>query len=141
MKSNNRFIFAFLGAGLTLGFSGLIFHMIFNDVYLNAGECVYRFNPIDEVMSIGILVEMARGVLFAYLYPSRYGTQELSKSQRGWMYGAILGLFSGLPWLLLSIIILGIDHTWVYLDAGFFVIQGALAGTVVSLIYGKPVEE
>ncbi len=88
----------------------------------------------EMAMPTIILAEIIRAFLLAYIYPLGY--KGGSPGMEGHRFGVLMGLFTAmLPLVYVSQLNFA-SFNWFCVEGLFFVIQGAIAGLIVALIYG-----
>lgn len=128
-----KFIFSFLAYLVLVFVIATVWHIgIFREVYLNAN---LRAEPI---FALGILSMLIQAAIVAYLYPRLAG--EGSPAKEGLKFGLIIGVLLGSYGVLAEAgkYDVGPVPTFLLYEGAFFLIQYAIVGTVIGLIYGKP---
>lgn len=131
-----KFIFAFFAYLVLVFIIATAWHIgFFKEAYLNAN---LRAQPI---FALGILSMLIQAAVVSYLYPRLAG--EGSPAKEGVKFGLILGILLGSYGVLAEAgkYDVGPVPTFLFLEGAFFLIQYAIVGTVIGLIYGKPSKE
>ena len=133
-----KYIFATL-AFIIVGFIiAFVWHLvIFKDVYNSL-----KIYSIEPIITLGFTSFILEGLAFVYIFQFfRRGRKPL---QEGLIFGFLaFGVLMGGVGALAE----GAKHattslsTWLVLETSFFVITGAILGTIVGLIYGKSPRE
>lgn len=132
MMRLGRFVTAALAYLIVTFISAFGWHVVlFSDVYRAAGV---REEP---VFALGIVAMLIQAVLVAYLYPRLSGTG--TPVAEGLKFGLILGLLMGSYGALAEAakFDVGSIPDWVVYEGSYFVLQFALTGVVVALVYGS----
>jgi hypothetical protein len=126
-----KFAFAFLAyLCITFVFATVWHLVLFKELYAAAGM---RTEPLFH---LGILSMLIQASLMAYLYPrfQSGGTPALE----GLRFGVLMGLFMGSYGVLAEAgkFDVGPIGPWIAAEGAFFVIQFAIVGTAIGLVYG-----
>jgi hypothetical protein len=125
-----RFILATVGGFIALVVVGLLWYtVVFASFY---GDAILKTLQAATIMII--VVDILRALILAYVYPIGYkgGTPWLE----GIRFGVVMGLVAGLPTgFFLSAF--GQPMNVAGMQLVFHVVQGAVLGVVVALIYGS----
>lgn len=127
-----KFIFAFIAYIVIVFIIATTWHLVlFKDAYTEAGV---REAPI---FALGILSMLIQAAIMSYLYPRLSKCEAPAKE--GLKFGLIMGLFMGSYGVLAQAgkYDVGSVPTFILLESLFFIIQFALVGTIIGLIYGK----
>ena len=124
-----RFILATVGGFIALAVVGFVWHVV-----IFAGTYSAMTQSIQAAMATIIVGDILRALLLAYVYPIGY------KSGTAWMegirFGVAMGLVAGLPaGIVLTTV--GQPMNMALMELAFLVVQGAIQGIVVALIYGS----
>jgi hypothetical protein len=130
-----KFWAAWAGYVLATFVGGAVWHLVlFQDVYVELGI----FSRIeDPVIPLGVSAMLIQGGFLAYLYPL------VSDRQRpvfdGGRFGVLVGVFLATSAVLAEagknyVASLG---TWLALEGSYYVLQFALSGMVIGVIYGR----
>ena len=105
--------------------------VLFSDVYRAAGV---RGEPM---FALGIGAILIQAVVVAHLYPRLSGTG--TAASEGLKFGLLLGLLMGSYGALAEAakFDVGSVASWVFYEGIYFVLQFALAGIAVGLVYGS----
>lgn len=128
-----KFIFAFLAYLVLVFIVATAWHIgFFKEVYLRAN---LRAEPI---FALGILSMLVQATIVAYLYPRFAGAG--SPAKEGLKFGLIMGVLLGSYGVLAEAgkYDVGPLSTFLLYEGLFFLIQYAIVGVVIGLIYGKP---
>jgi hypothetical protein len=123
-----RYILAAVGGFIALAVVGGLWHfVIFAGFY---GDVVKTMQPATATIVVG---DILRALVLAYVYP--IGFKGGTVWVEGIRFGVAMGVVAGLPaWILLSSY--GHPVNMVGSEFVFLVIQGAIQGVVVALIFG-----
>ena len=129
-----KYIFATL-AFITTGFIiAFVWHLvIFKDAY----EAL-KIYTIEPIIALGFISFVLEGLAFVYVFQFfRRGKKPI---QEGLIFGLVVyGVIMGGVGVLAE----GTKHaitslsTWLIIESAFYIITGAVLGTIVGLIYGK----
>jgi hypothetical protein len=127
-----KMIFASLAAFVALNGVGAVWHLVlFKSFYDVQQAAVTR---AEILMPMLLIVDLLRGILFAYIYPLGY--KGGNPASQGLKFGCLMGLVSGLH-LAVYFTTLNIPAiSWAVVEVLFCCIQGAIAGLLIGLIYG-----
>ena len=127
-----KFVLAFIAYLVIVFIIAVTWHLVlFKSSYSEAGM---REAPI---FSLGILSMLIQATIMAYLYPLL--SQRESPAKEGLKFGLLMGLFMGSYGVLAQAgkYDVGSLSTFLLLESAFFILQFAIVGTVIGLIYGK----
>ena len=132
--NTKKYLFATL-AFIILGFIiAFVWHLvIFKDVYDSL-----KIYSIEPIIPLGFTSFILEGLAFVYIFQSfRRGRKPL---QEGLIFGLVVyGVIMGGVGVLAE----GAKHAttslsiWLIIESAFYIITGAVLGTMVGLIYGK----
>jgi hypothetical protein len=126
-----RFIIAWLVGAVVLVAVGILWHAV---LFSAAYDSMMKAVDTAKIYPVAIAVEVIRGLLFAYIYPQGF------KGGAPWMEGLRFGILMALvsaaiPALYLSVMTVS-SASWFWADMVFLLVQGALAGVAIALVYG-----
>lgn len=112
---------------------GAVWHLVLFKSYYDVQQAAVA-RP-ETLMPMLLVVDLLRGLLFAYIYPLGYkGGPPVTQ---GLKFGCLMGLVSGLH-LAIYFTFLNIPSlSWAFVEVLFSAMQGAFAGLLVALIYGR----
>ena len=132
--NTRKYLFATL-AFIIVGFLiAFVWHLvIFKSVYDSL-----KIYSIEPIIALGFISFILEGLAFVYIFQSfRRGRKPL---QEGLIFGLVVyGVIMGGVGVLAE----GAKHattslsTWLIIESAFYIITGAVLGTMVGLIYGK----
>ena len=131
-----KFTLAFLAYIVLVLVIATVWHLgLFKDVYLNARM---REAPIFQLGILSILIQAA---IMAYLYPRFF--KQGSPAKEGLKFGLLMGIFMGSYGVLAEAgkFDVGPVPTFLLYEGIFFIIQFAIVGVAIGLIYGQPPKE
>ena len=133
-----KYIFATLAFIITGFIIAFLWHLvIFKDAY----EAL-KIYTIEPIIALGFISFVLEGLAFVYVFQFfRRGKKPI---QEGLIFGLVVyGVIMGGVGVLAE----GAKHattslsTWLIIESGFYIITGAVLGTIVGLIYGKSSKE
>jgi hypothetical protein len=127
-----RFTLAFFAYVIITFVFATVWHLVlFKDLYMAAGM---RREPL---MHLGILSMLIQAFLMAFLYPRLRGTG--SPALDGLKFGVLMGLFMGSYGVLAEAgkFDVGPVGPFVAIEGAFFLLQFAIVGAVIGLVYGR----
>ena len=127
-----KFLLAFLAYLLITFVIATTWHLVlFKNLYLSAGM---RRQPL---MQLGILSMLIQAFLLALLYPRFRGAG--TPALEGLKFGVLMGLFMGSYGVLAEAgkFDIGPVGTFIAAEGAFFLLQFAIVGTVIGLVYGR----
>ena len=133
-----KYIFATLAFIITGFIMAFLWHLvIFKDTY----EAL-KIYTIEPIIALGFISFILEGLAFVYVFQFfRRGKKPL---QEGLIFGLVVyGVIMGGVGVLAE----GAKHattslsTWLVIESEFYIITGAILGTIVGLIYGKSPRE
>jgi hypothetical protein len=128
-----RLVLAAVVGAVILVLVGTIWHLLlFPGLVLEVRAGLARPEPWVPVAVLG---EVLRAVVLAYIYP--FGYQGGEPWKEGLRFGIAMGVFSGMITLLYTGALNVAGFGWFWLDLAYFVIQGAIGGIGIALVYGK----
>ena len=122
---------AFIIVGFIIAF---VWHLVvFKSIYDSL-----KIYSIEPIIALGFISFILEGLAFVYIFQSfRRGRKPL---QEGLIFGLVVyGVIMGGVGVLAE----GAKHattslsTWLIIESAFYIITGAILGTMVGLIYGK----
>ena len=122
---------AFIIVGFVFAF---VWHLvIFKDIYV-----ALKIYTIEPIIALGFISFVLEGLPFVYVFQFfRRGKKPI---QEGLIFGLVVyGVIMGGVGVLAE----GTKHaitslsTWLIIESAFYIITGAVLGTIVGLIYGK----
>ena len=132
--NTKKYLFATL-AFIIVGFIiAFVWHLVvFKSVYDSL-----KIYSIEPIIALGFISFILEGLAFVYIFQSfRRGRKPL---QEGLIFGLVVyGVIMGGVGVLAE----GAKHattslsTWLIIESAFYIITGAVLGTMVGLIYGK----
>lgn len=132
MTNMKKFVLAFFAYLVLVFIIATVWHLVlFKETYLNAN---LRAKPIFQ---LGILSMLVQATIVAYLYPRL--AKEGSSAKEGLKFGLLLGVLLGSYGVLAEAgkYDVGPLSTFLLYEGAFFIIQYAIVGVVIGLIYGK----
>ena len=130
--ARRRFILAVLAYLIITFVVATAWHLVlFKDLYMTAGM---RRQPL---MHLGILSMLIQAFLMAFLYPRLRGAG--TPAFEGVKFGVLMGLFMGSYGVLAEAgkFDIGPVGPFVATEGAFFLLQFAIVGTVIGLVYGR----
>lgn len=127
-----RFTLAFFAyLIITFAFATVWHLVLFKDLYMTAGM---RREPL---MHLGILSMLIQAFLMAFLYPRLRGAG--TPALEGLKFGVLMGLFMGSYGVLAEAgkFDIGPVGPFIASEGAFFLLQFAIVGTVIGLMYGR----
>ncbi len=127
-----RFILAFFAYLIITFVVATAWHLVvFKDLYMTAGM---RREPL---LHLGILLMLIQAFLMAFLYPRFRGAG--TPALEGLKFGVLMGLFMGSYGVLAEAgkFDIGAVGPFVATEGAFFLLQFAIVGTVIGLVYGR----
>jgi len=127
-----RFILAFFAYLIITFVVATAWHLVvFKDLYMTAGM---RREPL---LHLGILSMLIQAFLMASLYPRFRGAG--TPALEGLKFGVLMGLFMGSYGVLAEAgkFDIGPVGPFVATEGAFFLLQFAIVGTVIGLVYGR----
>ena len=132
--NTKKYLFATL-AFIILGFIiAFVWHLVvFKSVYDSL-----KIYSIEPIIALGFISFILEGLAFVYIFQSfRRGKKPL---QEGLIFGLVVYsvIMGGV-----GVLAEGAKHattslsTWLIIESAFYIITGAVLGTMVGLIYGK----
>lgn len=131
-----KFTYSFIAYVVLVFIIATVWHLVlFKSAYSEVG---LRGSPI---FALGILSILIQAAILSYLYPRLFKGESPAKD--GLKFGLIMGIFLGSYGVLAQAgkYDVGSVPTFLLLEGLFFVIQYAIVGTVIGLIYGKSLKE
>ena len=132
--NTKKYLFATL-AFIVVGFIiAFVWHLVvFKSVYDSL-----KIYSIEPIIALGFISFILEGLAFVYIFESfRRGRKPL---QEGLIFGLVVyGIIMGGVGVLAE----GAKHattslsTWLIIESAFYIITGAVLGTMIGLIYGK----
>lgn len=129
-----KLVLAGIGAFLALFITGAVWHLaLFKGVFDELGI----FARKEPLVYMGFLGLLSRAFLMAYLYPLGY--QGGNPAKEGVRFGLLIGLLVGSVWVLETPAVQPVSSllTWLFLEGSFVLIQSAVAGFLIGVIYGN----
>lgn len=129
----SRFVIAGVAGFIVLFGLGFAWHVpIFGGFY---AEQIFRIARPEMILPTIIIAEIIRAFILAYIYPIGY--KGGSPVTEGAKFGIMLGLFTAMMPLIYFARYEYASMAFFWVEGAFFVIQGAIAGIVIALIYGR----
>lgn len=132
MMNRKKFVLAFFAYLIIVFAIATVWHLVlFKEVYLNAN---LRTEPIFQ---LGILSMLIQAAIVAYIYPSI--AKDDSPTKEGLKFGLLLAFLLGSYGVLAEAgkYDVGPISTFLFYEGTFFLIQYAIVGIAIGLIYGK----
>jgi hypothetical protein len=126
-----RCLIAGLVAAVVMVGVGILWHAV---LFTAAYDALMKAADPARLYPVAIVIEVIRGFLFAYIYPQGY------RGGAPWMEGLRFGILMALvsaaiPALYISVLTVG-SASWFWADMIFLLVQGAIAGIAIALVYG-----
>lgn len=121
-----KFLLAAIGGFVALAVIGAVWHAVV--------PMGFTMNAVQAILGTVVVMDLVRGFALAYVYPLGYkGGPAVTEGLR---FGVALGIVLASPaWIVL--VLVNQPMSLIVSEAVFLVVQNAVAGVVIALIYGK----
>ncbi len=129
-----KFLLATLGYIVVTFIIAAAWHLVlFKDLYDQLGI----FSRKEPLIHLGLISMMMQGFVLAYIFPILRTNETVIK--RGLKFGILIGILMASSAVFAEAGKQQVSSlsTWLLLESTYYVIQFAIVGTVIGLIYGK----
>jgi len=132
--NTKKFLFAAVGYIIVTFIIAAGWHLVlFKSVYAELGI----FTRKEPLIPLGLISMVIQGVVLAYLYP--FFKKDGTPMKDGLKFGLLMGIFMGSNAVFAEA---GKNEvtslsTWLLLESIYYIVQFAITGTVIGLIFGK----